>query len=213
MTVSMVNVAHLDDRALLVVIFGEAEPELVDHLLEVFGGLVGVLTASSLRLEAEARRRGCRLPVEGLRLEALREGTARCLKSRVRDRRRISSRTQLYGYLRATMAPGAREQMRVLYLDQSFGLLADEAVTGTVNHAPFYPREALRRALELEASKLILAHNHPSRSAKFSRQDIASTKSLQQASEAVGIELVDHLLIAGSRVLSAVGQGVLRAGT
>lgn len=192
--------------------FGEAEPELVDHLLEVFGGLVGVLTASSPRLEAEARRRGCRLPIEGVRLEALREATARCLRFRVRDRRRLASRTQLYVYLRATMAPGSREQMRVLYLDQSLGLLADEAVMGTVDHAPFYPREALRRALELEASKLILAHNHPSRSAQFSQQDIVTTRSLQSGAEAVGIELIDHLLVAGNRIVSAASQGLVRIG-
>lgn len=192
--------------------FGGAEPELVDHLLEVFGGLVGVLTASSSRLEAEARRRGCRLPIEGVRLEALREATARCLRFRVRDRRRLASRTQLYGYLRATMALGSREQMRVLYLDQSLGLLADEAMMGTVDHAPFYPREALRRALELEASKLILAHNHPSRSAQFSQQDIVTTRSLQSGAEAVGIELIDHLLVAGNRIVSAANQGLVRIG-
>jgi len=207
-----VDVAHLDDRTLLAVLFGEAEQELVDHLLEVFGGLVGVLAASASRLEAEARRRGSRLPFEGIRLEALREVTARSLKSRVRDRRRIASRTQLYGYLRASMGAGSREQMRILYLDQSLGLLADEAVTGTVDHAPFYPREVLRRALELEASKLILAHNHPSRSAKFSRQDVVATRSFQNAAEAVGIQLVDHLLVAGARIVSAANQGIVSVG-
>lgn len=191
--------------------FGESEPELVDHLLEVFGGLVGILAASASRLEAEARLRGSRLPFEGVRLEALREAMARSLKSRVRDRRRISNRTQLYGYLRATMAAVSREQMRVLYLDQSLGLLADEAVNGTVDHAPFYPREVLRRALELEASKLILAHNHPARSPQFSRQDILTTKSFQNAAEAVGIQLVDHMLIAGARIISAAKQGIVRA--
>lgn len=208
---SPVDVAHLDDRSLLAVLFGEAEQELVDHLLEVFGGLVGVLAASASRLEAEAHRRGSRLPFEGVRLEALREATVRGLKARVRDRRRIASRTQLYGYLRATMAAGSREQMRVLYLDQSLGLLADEAAVGTVDHAPFYPREVLRRALELEASKLILAHNHPSRSTRFSRQDIVVTEAFQTAAEAVGIELVDHLLVAGTRIISAANQGIVRS--
>lgn len=208
---SPVDVAHLDDRSLLAVLFGETEQELVDHLLEAFGGLVGVLAASASRLEAEAQRRGSRLPFEGVRLEALREATARSLKSRIRDRRRIASRTQLYGYLRATMASGSREQMRVLYLDQSLGLLADEASVGTVDHAPFYPREVLRRALELEASKLILAHNHPSRAARFSRQDIAATRTFQNAAEAVGIELVDHLLVAGTRIISAANQGIVRS--
>ena len=110
------------------------------------------------------------------------------------------------------MAAGSREQMRILYLDQSLGLLADEAVTGTVDHAPFYPREVLRRALELEASKLILAHNHPSRSAKFSRQDIVETRSFQNAAEAVGIQLVDHLLVAGARIVSAANQGIVSVG-
>ena len=205
-----VDVAHLDDRSLLALLFGETEQELVDHLLEVFGGLVGILAASASRLEAEARRRGSHLPFEGIRLEALREATARSLKSRVRDRRRIASRSQLYGYLRATMAADSREQMRVLHLDQSLGLLADEAVMGTVDHAPFYPREVLRRALELEASKVILVHNHPSRSSRFSRHDIVATKALQTAAEAVGIELVDHLLVAGARIVSAAKQGVVR---
>jgi len=168
MTAAAIDVVQLDDRTLLGVMFGMGDLTLVDHLLKTFGGMAGVLGASGARLKAEARRRGIRLPVEAVRMDAVREATARCLRARVHARHRITSRSQLYAYLRVTLGALGREQMRVLYLDQDGGLIAEEGTLGSVDHAPFYPREVLRRALELEASKLILAHNHPSRSATSS---------------------------------------------
>jgi len=102
------------------------------------------------------------------------------------------------------------EQARVLYLDNRNRLLADEMQgRGTVNHTPVYPREVVKRALELHATGLVLAHNHPSGDPTPSREDIAMTREIKAASDALGISLHDHVIIAGSQWLSFRQAGLL----
>jgi len=113
-------------------------------------------------------------------------------------------------YLTALLAHEHVEQARVLYLDNRNRLLADEMQgRGTVNHTPVYPREVVKRALELHATGLVLAHNHPSGDPTPSREDIAMTREIKAAADALRISLHDHVIIAGSRSLSFRQAGLL----
>ena len=108
------------------------------------------------------------------------------------------------------MAHRETEQFRVLYLDRKNVLIADEEqARGTVDHVPVYPREVVKRALEVNASALILVHNHPSGDPTPSEQDIAMTAQIKDAAEVMGIVLHDHLIIGKSRELSFRSEGYL----
>lgn len=113
-------------------------------------------------------------------------------------------------YLFAAMAHEPVEQLRVLYLNARNRLLLDEtAIEGSVNVAPIYPREILRRSLEVGATALILAHNHPSGDPKPSREDIRLTRLVATAGEALDIRLHDHLIVARSGWISLRAGGYL----
>ena len=113
-------------------------------------------------------------------------------------------------YLFAAMAHEPVEQLRVLYLNARNRLLLDEtAIEGSVNVAPIYPREILRRSLETGATALILAHNHPSGDPKPSREDIRLTRLVATAGEALDIRLHDHLIVARSGWISLRAEGYL----
>jgi DNA repair protein RadC len=108
------------------------------------------------------------------------------------------------------MAHGHVEQFRVLYLDRKNVLIADEEqARGTVDHVPVYPREIVRRALEVNASALILVHNHPSGDPTPSEPDIVMTRRIVQAAETMSIVVHDHLIIGKDRELSFRAQGLL----
>lgn len=108
------------------------------------------------------------------------------------------------------MAHRATEQFRIFYLDTKNTLIADEEqATGTVDHVPVYPREVVKRALELNASALILVHNHPSGDPTPSEADITMTRRVQDAAEVMGITLHDHLIIGKSCELSFRSEGYL----
>jgi DNA repair protein RadC len=113
-------------------------------------------------------------------------------------------------YLFAVMAHEPLEQLRVLYLDSRNRLLLDEtAITGSVNIAPVYPREIVRRSLEVGATALILAHNHPSGDPKPSSEDIRVTRLVAKAGEALDIRLHDHVIVARSGWISLRAAGYL----
>ena len=113
-------------------------------------------------------------------------------------------------YLFAVMAHEPLEQLRVLYLDSRNRLLLDEtAITGSVNIAPVYPREIVRRSLEVGATALILAHNHPSGDTKPSSEDIRVTRLVAKAGEALDIRLHDHVIVARSGWISLRAAGCL----
>jgi DNA repair protein RadC len=122
----------------------------------------------------------------------------------------ISSWDALIDYCRSTIAHREIEQFHVLFLDNQNALIADEEqARGTVNHVPVYPREVARRALELNASALILVHNHPSGDPTPSESDIIMTERVRLAVEALDIALHDHLIIGHSQELSFREAGYL----
>jgi DNA repair protein RadC len=117
---------------------------------------------------------------------------------------------RLMAYLNAVMARERVEQFRVLFLDNRNRLLADEAqARGTVNHTPVYPREVVKRALELHATALILVHNHPSGDPTPSREDIEMTREITSAAAALSIVLHDHVVVGNGRWLSFRKEGLL----
>jgi len=122
----------------------------------------------------------------------------------------ISSWTALIAYCRASMAHRGTEQFRVFYLDRKNVLIADEEqARGTVDHVPVYPREVIKRALQLNASALILIHNHPSGDPTPSPDDIAMTNQIKAACEPMNITLHDHIIIGKSCELSFRSEGYL----
>lgn len=147
-----------------------AEP----HQLAVFG-----LTARDIGLFELVRRTACHIA-----------------KAEVRRRPLLSNWQALIGYLKSAMAYEQVEQFRVLFLDRKNNLIADELQQrGTVDHTPVYPREVIKRALLLNASALIIVHNHPSGDPTPSRDDVEMTRRLKEAAEAVELQLHDHIVI------------------
>src|ERR1700738_1654607 len=113
-------------------------------------------------------------------------------------------------YLRSAMAFAPREQFRVLYLDKRKKLIADEVLAeGTVDHTPVYPREVLRRAIELQATGCVLVHNHPSGDATPSRADIDMTKQVVEVCTLLGIAVHDHVIISRDGHSSLRGLGLM----
>jgi DNA repair protein RadC len=177
---------------------GEVKP-LAKALLARFGSLGGVFAASLPELKT--------VPGIGeaaaIDLKLLHEATLRVAREPVRKRTVISSWTALLSYVRVALANEPREQFRVLFLDKKNQLIADETLhTGTVDHAPVYPREVMRRTLELSASALILVHNHPSGDPTPSKADIEMTRQIVEAGRALRIEIHDHLVVAHEGVAS-----------
>lgn len=172
-------------------------------LIEAFGGLAGVAAAD----EAALRRGGlAKAAVADLgRVRALGIAMAR---EEACQRPVLSSWSALVAYLRAALAHAPREQFRTLYLDKRNILIrAEWRADGTVDHAPVYPREVVRRALELSASALILVHNHPSGDPTPSRADIDMTRKIIDAARVFDIEVHDHVIVGreGTKSLRALG--------
>jgi len=165
---------------------------LAKALLAAFGGLNGVVAASEHRLMQVPGT----TPKVWLQLRIVEAFAHRMAQARVIRRSVISSWDDLMRYCRTVMAYRDTEQFRILFLDRKNVLIADEAqAKGTVDHVPVYPREVARRALELNASALILVHNHPSGDPTPSGADIAMTEEIVRACEAIGVVLHDHVVI------------------
>jgi len=129
-------------------------------------------------------------------LKVIEAAAHRLAKGQVKRRPVLSSWSAVIDYCRTTMAYADRELVRVLFLDKRNQLIADEVLqTGTVDHAPVYPREVVKRALELSASAIILCHNHPSGDPTPSRADIDMTKRIIDVAKPLGIELHDHIIV------------------
>jgi DNA repair protein RadC len=108
----------------------------------------------------------------------------------------LASWAAVIDYCRAAMAFEEREQFRILFLDRKNAVIADEVQqTGTVDHTPVYPREVVRRALELSATAVILVHNHPSGDPTPSRADVTMTKQIVDVAAPLGITVHDHIII------------------
>ncbi|HEY9219625.1 MAG TPA: DNA repair protein RadC, partial [Phenylobacterium sp.] len=181
------------------------EPEAAaDALLVRFGDLPHVVGASLPEL---AQVVGTEASVE---LKLLYEFAGRLLAEPLARRSVLSSWSAVADYLRVRLAGEPREQFRVLFLDRKNALIADEVMGhGTVDHAPVYPREVVRRALELNASALVLAHNHPSGDPTPSSADIEMTRQVVDAARALKIAVHDHLVVGGDQAVSLKGLGLM----
>ena len=134
----------------------------------------------------------------------------RMAKAEVRERPAFANWQALIGYLQTSMGYAQIEQFRILFLDRKNSLIADEVQQrGTVSHTPVYPREVMKRALILNASALIIAHNHPSGDPRPSRDDIAMTRQLKEAADVFEIQLHDHVVIGHGRHASFRALGLL----
>lgn len=203
--------AAMPDYELLELVLFRAIPRrdvkpLARALLDRFGDFNRVISASEARLR-DISGVGDAVVVELKVVEAAAQRLARAkvLKSHV-----VSSWDALLDYCHTTMAHRETEQFRVLYLDRKNVVIADEEqAEGTVDHVPVYPREIAKRALELNASALILVHNHPSGDPTPSPADIEMTRQIQTACDALGLTLHDHLIIGKSTELSFRSDGYL----
>lgn len=147
------------------------------------------------------------------RLELMREVGLRVLRDRMRGRRRLSSWTLVASYLRARLAHEPREHLRLLHLDLQNGLIADELMAiGSLAHVPVYPREVARSALQRGSARVIMVHNHPSGRAEASPLDLEMTEQVRAALAAVGVELVDHYVVAGRTIVSCREQSLVGRG-
>jgi len=143
-------------------------------------------------------------------IETVRAAVAAVLRSDLPDRPLLSSWHAVLEYLRGTMAHLPVETFRVLYLDRKNRLILEETPwSGTADHVPCYPREIMRRALELRASAILLAHNHPSGDASASQADILMTRRVVDAAAAVEILVHDHVIVAQSGHLSFRSAGLM----
>ena len=179
---------------------------LAKQLLDQFGSLGAVVAADAGQLE---RRAGLG-PASVATVKVVAAIATRMLREQVGDRPVLSSWSQLIDYLTAAMRYEKAEQFRLLFLDRKNNLIADEVQQrGTVDHAPVYPREVVKRALELHASALIMVHNHPSGDPTPSKADVEITRQVGKAVAAVNVTLHDHLIIGRKGHTSFKSLGLL----
>ncbi len=179
---------------------------LARRLLDKFDDFNGVLSAPVATLR-QMHGVGEAVITE---LKIVEAAAHRLARTRVIKREVISSWDALLDYCRTTMAHKETEQFRILFLDRKNTVIADEEqATGTVDHVPVYPREVVKRALELQASAIILVHNHPSGDPTPSPEDRAMTQKIADAAQALGIQLHDHLVIGKACEVSFRAEGFL----
>lgn len=175
-------------------------------LLDKFGSFAGAVSAAPQSLRA----------IDGLgeagvaALKTIQAAGIRLVRAEIIDRPVLNNWDRLMDYLTAMLSRERVEQFRVLFLDSKNRLLADEAQSrGTVNHTQVYPREVVKRALELHAAALILVHNHPSGDPTPSADDIEMTRLVREASASLSITLHDHVIVGAGRWFSLRSEGLL----
>jgi DNA repair protein RadC len=175
-------------------------------LLDTFGDFNRVLSAPIERLQ-EVKNVG---PEIAFDLKLIEAASHRLSQAKVLKKHVLSGWSTLLEYCRTTMAHRDTEQFRIFFLDRKNVLIADELqAKGTVDHVPVYPREIIKRALDLNASALILVHNHPSGDPTPSQADIQMTEDIVAACDAVDITVHDHLIIGKSGETSFNSEGYL----
>jgi DNA repair protein RadC len=184
----------------------DSTKELAKDLITRFGSLPGVLAAEPPALNG----------IKGLgdtgvaTIKFIEACALRMLQKQVLNRPILSSWRSVEDYLHASMSHIIHEQFRVLFLNNKNFLIADEVLSeGTVNHAPVYVRDIIKRALELGATALVLVHNHPSGDPKPSRDDIAMTQEIVEAAKRLSISVHDHVIIAREGHASFKSLGLL----
>ncbi len=203
--------ASLHDYEMLELVLFLAKPRaevkpLAKALITRFGSFADVISADAKELVA----------VKGIgentavALKTIQAAAIRLAREQVMNQPVISSWQKLLDYCRASLAFAKTEEFRVLFLDRKNVLIADEMQqTGTVDHTPVYPREVVKRALDLGASAIIMVHNHPSGDPTPSKGDIEMTKEVREACEKLGISLHDHLIIGKSGHASFKSLGLM----
>lgn len=179
---------------------------LARHLLSEFGSFSGVISANRFELG--------RIPGLGqsaiAALKLVQDTAVRLLRQDIEGRPIIGSWHAVLDYVRAAMGHLRIENFRVLYINNRNILIADEVMgEGTVNQSAVYPREVLKRALEVGATAMVLVHNHPSGDITPSREDIDLTVTIQNAARPLGISLHDHVIVTHNQHVSFRGLGLL----
>jgi DNA repair protein RadC len=170
---------------------GDVKP-LAKMLIKTFGSFAEVVHAPEARLR-EVKGVGDRTVTE---LKLIAAAASRIAKGELKARAMLSSWASVIDYCRTSMAFADKEQFRILFLDKRNQLIADEVQqTGTVDHTPVYPREVIKRALELSSTAIILVHNHPSGDPTPSQADITMTKAIVDIAQPLGISVHDHIIV------------------
>ncbi len=201
----------LSDYELLEMVLFTAQPRrdmkpLAKALLKKFGSFAEVMHAPEGRLRE----------VDGIgegsiyQLKLIAAAATRIAKGELKQRRQLSSWSDVIDYCRTSMAFAEKEQFRLLFLDKRNQLIADEVQqTGTIDHTPVYPREVIKRALELSATAIILVHNHPSGDPTPSQADIQMTKSIVNIATPLGIAVHDHIIVGKNGHASLKGMRLI----
>lgn len=201
----------LPDYELLELLLFRALPRrdtkpIAKALISRFGGFSETISAEPALL-AEIPGVGESVITE---LKLVHAAAIRLLQQQVHERPVLSSWTELLGYCRASMAYSKKEMFRVLFLDRKNRLIADEVMQqGTVDHTPVYPREVVKRALELSSTAIILVHNHPSGDPTPSQADIDMTRKIIDAAQSLSIIIHDHVIVTKSGEVSFRSRGLM----
>jgi len=179
---------------------------LAKSLLKKFGSFAEVIHAPEALLRE----------VDGIgdasvnQLKLIAAAASRIAKGELQQRTALSSWNDVIDYCRTSMAFADKEQFRLLFLDKRNRLIADEVQqTGTVDHTPVYPREVIKRALELSATAIILVHNHPSGDPSPSQADIQMTKAIIDIAAPLGISVHDHIIVGKNGHASLKGMRLI----
>jgi DNA repair protein RadC len=187
----------VSDYELLELVLFRAIPQrdvkpLAKELIAKFGSFAEVVAAPRSRL-MEVKGIGEAVVTD---LKVVHAAANRLLRGQVQKRPMLSSWSNVIDYCRTAMAFAEKEQFRILFLDKRNQLIADELQqTGTVDHTPVYPREVVKRALELSATAIVLVHNHPSGDPTPSRADIQMTQAIIDVARPLGIAVHDHIIV------------------
>ena len=201
----------LSDYELLELVLFTAQPRrdvkpLAKALLKTFGSFAEVVHAPETRLR-EIKGVGD-AAIHQFRLIAA--ASHRIAKGELKNRKSLSSWQDVIDYCRTSMAFAEKEQFRLLFLDKRNQLIADEVQqTGTVDHTPVYPREVIKRALELSATAIILVHNHPSGDPTPSQADIQMTRAIVDIAKPLGIAVHDHIIVGRNGHASLKGMKLI----
>jgi DNA repair protein RadC len=184
---------------------GDVKP-LAKALIKTFGSFAEAIHASETRLR-EIAGVGEATITEFKLIAAAAE---RIAKGALQQRTLLSSWHDVIGYCRTSMAFAEKEQFRLLFLDKRNQLISDELQqSGTVDHTPVYPREVIKRALELSATALILVHNHPSGDPTPSQADVQMTRAIIDIATPLGISVHDHIIVGKSGHASLKGMRLI----
>ncbi len=179
---------------------------LAKELIAKFGSFAEVISAPVARL-TEVKGISENIAID---LKIIQAAGTKLGRETVMSRPVLSSWTALLDYCRSAMQFEEREQFRVLFLDRKNRLIADEILgQGTIDRAPVYPREVIKRALELNAAAIILTHNHPSGDPTPSQSDIDMTANMVDVAKAIGISVHDHIIVGRQNTVSFKSLGLM----